>query len=69
MLPPLNAIHAIRRWSGKPQDERPICGADPTDPSVAINRTIYHATVTCAACLDVLADDRCSTDDGTRTEP
>jgi len=50
-------IHAIRAWSNKDEDERPFCGADVWNPYVAMNRTVKHGLVTCAACLQVMAGD------------
>jgi len=57
-------IHAIRAWSDDEADERPYCGADVRNPYVAMNRTVKHGLVTCAACLRVMAGD--VRDGGTR---
>jgi len=44
-------IHLIRAWSGRPEDESPLCGADKWAPDVWGNRTIYRGINTCPACL------------------
>ena len=45
-------IHAITRWSGEPFDELIFCGA--SSNAAMVNRTMYHATVTCPKCLEVM---------------
>jgi len=48
---PGRVIHLIRAWSGRPEDESPLCGADKWAPDVWGNRTIYRGINTCPACL------------------
>lgn len=49
-------IHEISAWSGKPEDETPLCGADKNDPSVWGQRTVYTATVTCPECQRIRSE-------------
>lgn len=46
----MNPIHRITRWSGKPEDEAPICGADPNASGVWNCRTVSDDHVTCERC-------------------
>lgn len=46
-------VHEISAWTGEPQDESPICGADKWDPSVWSHRTVYTSHVTCPNCIRI----------------
>lgn len=41
-------VHQIRRWSGLPEDETPVCGL--ATHKCFASRTIYADTVTCPDC-------------------
>lgn len=46
-------VHGIKAWSGKPEDESPMCGADKNAADVWGHRTVFADFVTCSDCLDV----------------
>ena len=50
-VPAAHPIHEVSAWSGKVEDESPICGADKNAPSVWGYRTVSTGAVTCAECL------------------
>lgn len=43
-------VHRVKCWSGKPEDETPLCGADKDAPEVWGYRTVYEEAVTCKKC-------------------
>jgi hypothetical protein len=47
----LQPVHEISAWTGNPEDETPICGADKNDPNVWGRRTVYTGYVTCDGCI------------------
>ena len=46
-------IHLITRWTGRPTDETPLCGADPDDRNVWNLRTEYLSSATCPTCHQI----------------
>lgn len=46
-------IHEISAWSGKPEDEMPLCGANKDD--TFLDRTVFTDYVTCAECIEMRA--------------
>lgn len=49
--PPLHPVHEISAWTGDPDDESPICGANKDAGDVWGYRTVYTNHVTCSACI------------------
>jgi len=49
-------IHEIEAWSGREQEETPLCGMDRHNPHVWGYRTTYTSQVTCPACIAIRAN-------------
>lgn len=46
-------VHEISAWTGKPEDESPLCGLDKDNPHVWGYRTVETGMVTCQECLAI----------------
>lgn len=46
-------VHEVSAWTGKSEDESPLCGADKNDAAVWGYRTVETEKVTCPKCLEL----------------
>lgn len=52
----MDHVHEISVWSGKPEDETPLCGVDRHANGVADRRTVYTSAVTCPDCRRIRSE-------------